>query len=99
MLFRQLKTIVAHDPTGSLPLKSLYIFSHPAVVQEYEWLTKDHDMCAFVHLRMIQRNLYIVQALIGILEAYVRPFPNFALFKYGINLLAHRPGRPPRRYR
>jgi hypothetical protein len=76
MHFRQLKAIVAHDPTGSLPLKSLYIFTHPGVAREYEWITKDHtpdDMRAFAHLRMIQRNLYIVQALIGIIEAYVRP--------------------------
>lgn len=73
----QLKAIVAHDPTTTLRLKSIYLFSHPSV--ELEWALYSKDAApdffrAFAHLRILQRNHFIVQTLIGILDAYVRSF-------------------------
>ncbi|KAJ7766214.1 hypothetical protein B0H16DRAFT_1687215 [Mycena metata] len=70
-----LKAIIAHDPTGNGSVKSLYMFSHPAVENEYEYVTTlatpwPPEMRAFGLLRILQRNLYIVQALTGILKAY-----------------------------
>lgn len=53
------------------------MFSHPAVEREYDYITKPNvsdEMRAFGYLRMIQRNLYIVNTLTGILEAYVGAF-------------------------
>ncbi|KAJ6545237.1 hypothetical protein B0H19DRAFT_1075583 [Mycena capillaripes] len=83
-LVNLLKAIVAHDPTGNLRVKSLYLYTHPAVEREYAlYLTNPKtpdDLRAFGHLRMIQRNLYIVQALIGILEAYTgKPAPKISI--------------------
>jgi hypothetical protein len=52
----------------------MYLFHHPAVEREHAYITKPHipdDLRAFGHLRMLQRNLYIVHTLIGILDAYV----------------------------
>ncbi|KAF8143646.1 hypothetical protein K438DRAFT_2029516 [Mycena galopus ATCC 62051] len=78
-----LKAIIAHDPSTTLRLKSIYLFSHPAVEREYQWITKESapdDLRAFAHLRMLQRNYFIVQALIGILEAYAgKPAPKISV--------------------
>ncbi|KAJ7690989.1 hypothetical protein B0H17DRAFT_1201339 [Mycena rosella] len=79
--------IVAHDPTGNLRVKSLYLFPHPAVEHEYSRYTREYpnsgaleDLRAFEYLRIVQRNLYIVQTLIGILEAYTgKPAPKISL--------------------
>ncbi|KAJ7454589.1 hypothetical protein B0H11DRAFT_1926413 [Mycena galericulata] len=82
-LVNLLKVIVAHDPTGNLRVKSLYLFSHPAVEREYGYASKAQvpdKMRAFGYLRIIQRNLYIVQTLIGILEAYAgKPAPEISI--------------------
>ncbi|KAJ7653941.1 hypothetical protein DFH06DRAFT_1330035 [Mycena polygramma] len=82
-LINLLKAIVAHDPTGNLRVKSLYLFSHPAVEREYSRYTNPgtpDDLRAFGHLRMVQRSLYIVQALICILEAYAgKPAPKISI--------------------
>ncbi|KAJ7469305.1 hypothetical protein B0H11DRAFT_2435771 [Mycena galericulata] len=82
-LVNLLKAIVAHDPTGNLRVKSLYLFSHPAVEREYGYASKAQTpdkMRAFGYLRIIQRNLYIVQTLIGILEAYAgKPAPEISI--------------------
>ncbi|KAJ6592368.1 hypothetical protein B0H19DRAFT_1224383 [Mycena capillaripes] len=81
-LINLLKAIVAHDPTGNLRVKSLYLFSHPAVESEYAYRSRPHlpdDLRAFAHLRIIQRNFYIVQALIGILDAFAgEPAPKIS---------------------
>ncbi|KAJ7494001.1 hypothetical protein FB451DRAFT_1491593 [Mycena latifolia] len=78
-LINLLKAIIAHDPTGNLRVKSLYLFSHPEVEREYGYIHKPNipeGLRAFGYLRIIQRNLYIVQALIGVLEAYAgKPAP------------------------
>ncbi|KAJ7690961.1 hypothetical protein B0H17DRAFT_1201318 [Mycena rosella] len=86
-LINLLKEIVAHDPTGNLRVKSLYLFPHPAVEHEYSRFTREYpnsgaleDLRAFEYLRIVQRNLYIVQTLIGILEAYTgKPAPKISL--------------------
>ncbi|KAF7362787.1 hypothetical protein MVEN_00628400 [Mycena venus] len=82
-LVNLLKAIVAHDPTGNLCLKSLYLFSHPSVEREYELYMNERsrdDFRAFAHLRILQRNYYIVEALLGILEAYAgKPAPTISI--------------------
>ncbi|KAJ7138376.1 hypothetical protein C8R44DRAFT_848189 [Mycena epipterygia] len=82
-LINLLKVIVAHDPTGNLRVKSLYLFTHPAVEREYSYTTNPdtlESLRAFGYLRIIQRNLYIVQALIDILEAYAgKPAPKISI--------------------
>ncbi|KAJ7138829.1 hypothetical protein C8R46DRAFT_1136313 [Mycena filopes] len=70
-----LKALVAHDPNRNGPLTSVYMFSHPAVAGEYDYVTDltallPPEMRAFGLLRILQRNLYIVHALTGILNAY-----------------------------
>ncbi|KAJ7177139.1 hypothetical protein C8R46DRAFT_1347001 [Mycena filopes] len=71
-----LKTLVAHAPAGNGDITSVYMFSHPAVTREYYDYATDlaalwpPDMRAFGLLRLLQRNLYIVHALMGILNAY-----------------------------
>ncbi|KAJ7115592.1 hypothetical protein C8R43DRAFT_1112988 [Mycena crocata] len=77
-----LKAIVAHDPTGNLRVKSLYLFSHPAVSREYPYTRENapDDVRAFCYLLIIKHNLYIAEALTGILEAYAgRPAPNISI--------------------
>ncbi|KAJ6474486.1 hypothetical protein C8R47DRAFT_1221201 [Mycena vitilis] len=78
-----LKAIVAHDPTGNLRVTSLYFFSHSAFEREYSLYTNhgtSEDMRAFGYLRMVQRNLYIVQTLICTLEAYAgKPAPKVSI--------------------
>ncbi|KAJ7148483.1 hypothetical protein C8R43DRAFT_1194652 [Mycena crocata] len=77
-----LKAIIAHDPTGNLRVKSLYLFSHPAISSEYPY-TRDNmpeDFHAFCYLPIVKRNLYIVEALTGILEAYAgKPAPKISV--------------------
>ncbi|KAJ7168784.1 hypothetical protein C8R46DRAFT_1218177 [Mycena filopes] len=68
-----LKAIVAHDPTGNGSVKSLYLFAHPAIDREFHYVDDPHasdDLRAFGYLRIIQRNLYIVEALIAIVEVH-----------------------------
>ncbi|KAF7378325.1 hypothetical protein MSAN_00258500 [Mycena sanguinolenta] len=68
-----LKAIHAHDPNPTFRIRSIYLFRHPAVEQEYYPFTTESardDYRAFGHLRMIERSFFIVQALMGILEAY-----------------------------
>ena len=63
-------------------MHSLYLFHHPAVEQEFDLFTSESapdDFRAIGHLRLLQRNHFMVQALIGILEAYVGPSIGFPL--------------------
>ncbi|KAJ7167893.1 hypothetical protein C8R46DRAFT_1270436 [Mycena filopes] len=66
-----LKEIVAHGP----PNESVYMFSHPVVDREYAYATDDATgytpaYRAFGRLRLLHRNIYIVQTLLGTLKAY-----------------------------
>jgi hypothetical protein len=68
----QLKRIVVHDPTANGCVRELYLFSHPFVEREFALSDDAPDKeRAFVTSMVILRNFYIVEALIGILEAYV----------------------------
>ncbi|KAJ7713985.1 hypothetical protein B0H16DRAFT_1619628 [Mycena metata] len=72
-LISLLKAIVAHDPTGNGFVKSLYLFSHPAADLEYFFVddpSYSDAWRALGYLRIIQRNFYIVQTLLGILKAH-----------------------------
>ncbi|KAJ7041365.1 hypothetical protein C8F04DRAFT_1391181 [Mycena alexandri] len=72
-LINLLKAIVAHDPTGNGSVKSLYLFAHPAIDREYFYVDDpsfSDDWGALGYLRIIQRNFYIVQTLLGILKAH-----------------------------
>ncbi|KAJ6467831.1 hypothetical protein C8R45DRAFT_1105937 [Mycena sanguinolenta] len=60
-------------PAATFRIHSLYLFHHPAVEQEFDLFASESapdDLRAVGHLRLLQRNHFIVQALIGILEAY-----------------------------
>ncbi|KAJ6467765.1 hypothetical protein C8R45DRAFT_1171175 [Mycena sanguinolenta] len=72
-LVNLLKAIVAHDPAPTFRVRSIYRFHHPMVEQEYYPFTTESardDYRAFGHLRILQRNFFIVEALIRILQAY-----------------------------
>ncbi|KAJ7203912.1 hypothetical protein C8J57DRAFT_1735195 [Mycena rebaudengoi] len=72
-LINLLKALIAHDPTGNCRVKSLYLFPHPAVQREYAYIAEPRlpeTMRALGYLRIVQRNLFIVHALYGILDAH-----------------------------
>ncbi|KAJ7111642.1 hypothetical protein C8R43DRAFT_1159390 [Mycena crocata] len=80
-LINLLKAIIAHDPSGNLRVKSLYLFSHPGVSDEYPYTRENapDDFRASCYLSIVKRNLYIVATLTGILEAYAgKPAPNIS---------------------
>ncbi|KAJ7923100.1 hypothetical protein B0H13DRAFT_1865200 [Mycena leptocephala] len=67
-----LKRIVVHDATANGCVRELYLFSHPFVEREFALSDDAPDKeRAFVTSMVILRNFYIVEALIGILEAYM----------------------------
>ncbi|KAJ7739215.1 hypothetical protein B0H16DRAFT_1891151 [Mycena metata] len=67
-----LKDIMSYDFTETGGDESPpYVLYHAAVLREYIYTIKgDGKMRAFGRLRILQRNLYITQALIEILKAY-----------------------------
>ncbi|KAJ6467766.1 hypothetical protein C8R45DRAFT_1079150 [Mycena sanguinolenta] len=72
-LVNLLKAIIAHDPAPTFCICSIYLFPHPEVEQEYHHFTTESaadDCRAFGHLRILQRNAFLVQALTDILKAY-----------------------------
>ncbi|KAF7378303.1 hypothetical protein MSAN_00255700 [Mycena sanguinolenta] len=82
-LVNLLKAIVMHDPAATFRIRSLYLFHHPAVEQEFDLFTNESaadNFRAVGHLRLLHRNRFIVEALIGILEAYAgKPAPKISL--------------------
>ncbi|KAJ6467837.1 hypothetical protein C8R45DRAFT_1171325 [Mycena sanguinolenta] len=82
-LVNLLKAIIAHDPNATFRLKSLFWYSHPEVEDEYAFITHalaPEEARALGYLRVLERNHFIVQALIGILEAYSgKPAPQISV--------------------
>ncbi|KAF7378299.1 MYND-type domain-containing protein [Mycena sanguinolenta] len=82
-LVNLLRAIVAHDPSATFRLKSLFWYSHPKVEEEYAFITcpiAPDEARALGYLRMLERNHFIVQALLGILEAYSgKPAPKISV--------------------
>jgi hypothetical protein len=68
----QLERIIAHDPTGNLRVKTLYLFSNAQVDHEMRFTDKAPDLLkTFIQSLVLARNWLIVKTLVGILEAYV----------------------------
>ncbi|KAJ6467781.1 hypothetical protein C8R45DRAFT_1218984 [Mycena sanguinolenta] len=79
-LVQLLKAIAAHDPAATSPLHSVYLFPHPVVEKEYAYINAPRDFRAFGQLRILQRNYFIVQGLVGIVQAYAgEPAPSISL--------------------
>ncbi|KAJ6467780.1 hypothetical protein C8R45DRAFT_473837 [Mycena sanguinolenta] len=82
-LVNLLKAFLAHEPSAIAPLHSIYLFSHPAVEKEFASLMNEYvprNFRAFGKLRILQRNYFIVQALISIIEAYAgEPAPKISV--------------------
>ncbi|KAJ6467823.1 hypothetical protein C8R45DRAFT_1079184 [Mycena sanguinolenta] len=73
-LVNLLKAIAAHDPAPTFRIRSIYLFhhrDHPAVEKEYHPFTTNSAHSDI--FRILQR--FLVQAVIGILEAYVDLLP------------------------
>ncbi|KAJ6566519.1 hypothetical protein B0H19DRAFT_1257727 [Mycena capillaripes] len=70
-LIRMLKKIMDHDPTGNGRVKSLFLFSHPYVEHDLRCTEAASDLTrANLFHSNLFRNFYIVETLIGVLEAY-----------------------------
>ncbi|KAJ7764220.1 hypothetical protein B0H16DRAFT_1718159 [Mycena metata] len=66
-----LKHLVDHDPTGNRRVKELLIFSHPYTDHQFRHTDGASDTIkATLYLSVILRNYYIVETLMGTLEAY-----------------------------
>ncbi|KAJ7033860.1 hypothetical protein C8F04DRAFT_1103590 [Mycena alexandri] len=70
-LIKMLDRIIAHDPTGNLRVKTMYLFSHPQVDHEMSFTEKASDhLKTFIQCLILARNWLIVKTLVGILEAH-----------------------------
>ncbi|KAF8148355.1 hypothetical protein K438DRAFT_1989264 [Mycena galopus ATCC 62051] len=70
-LIKMLQRIIAHDPTGNLRVKEMYLFSNPQVDPEMRFTDKAPDLLkTFIQSLVLARNWLIVKTLVGILEAY-----------------------------
>ncbi|KAF7343171.1 MYND domain protein [Mycena venus] len=70
-LIKMLERIIAHDPTGNLRVKTMYLFSHAQVDHEMSFTERAPDLLkTFIQSMVLARNWLIVKTLVGILEAY-----------------------------
>ncbi|KAJ7259729.1 hypothetical protein C8J57DRAFT_1339037 [Mycena rebaudengoi] len=71
-LISLLKRIIAHDPTATFADKGPFMFVHPYAERKFRTSDSSPEtLKAFLYQLVLLRNLYIVETLFGILEAYV----------------------------
>lgn len=65
--------LIEQNPTGNLRMKEPYLFIHPYAAHESRTSKAAPDVLkGYIYHSVLLRNFYIVDTLIGILEAYVR---------------------------
>ncbi|KAJ7605185.1 hypothetical protein FB45DRAFT_953953 [Roridomyces roridus] len=75
-LINLLKQIVAHDPTGNMRVKEVFLYEHPFVAHEYRYSPDASDhLKAFVRRAFLWRTFCIVSTLVSIIRVYTNyPF-------------------------
>jgi hypothetical protein len=86
----QLKRLIAHDPTASRRVNTLFLFAHPLINDDIDDLGTDW-ISGMSYYSTLFRNYYIVETLRGVLEAYVRVSTSIpaCLLSYELSVARH----------